>query len=185
MNRYFSLLVAVLLSTLSFSLVSCGDDDDDDTDGGKGSLVVNGSKVSFSDAEYEFTRTTTDWSDDEYVWYCTFSSEIRIDDLYTLEMTQYAKTQKDDDGSWMSGYRDVQKLGWLNVGQELNPDVYFEYGFHVSGQTVEIIDGSIVTKSKSAGSITLEFKNFKFDKDDVIYTLNGDMTFKQSEQVWD
>ncbi len=185
MNRYFSILTAILLSALSFSLVSCSDDDND-SEGGKGNIIINGSKVSVSDADYSFSRWTVDWSDDAYFWYCTFKAEIKMDDyFYTLEMVQFAKTQKYDNGSWMTGYDDVKKLGWLNLGKELNPDVYFEYGFYVSGQTVEDKEGSIVAKSKSGDTIVLEFKNFKFEKNDVIYTLNGDIAFKQEDQIWD
>ena len=42
MRKYFSILVAVLLASLSFSLTSCGNDDDPDN--GNGSLVINGHK---------------------------------------------------------------------------------------------------------------------------------------------
>lgn len=136
MKKYLNILVAVLLSALSFSLYSCGDDDDEPDGGSKdkgvvGELTIDGQKKYF----YYITGET----DDDYVV------------KYTAMM--YTKHLED-----VISFQTLVNIADLSSGMTLTEDMCVLEPFMAN----TLQSGNVHVDKKTKDSITLTFNKAVF-----------------------
>lgn len=152
--RLFTLFTVVLLSALTFS--SCSSDDEEG--GSKGNFTVDGEVYRIEMA------SCTDGTQEEYADAgCFFEAMLYgEEDAYYFTVELYG----------------IYDLGELKSGEDVT-DVTGVYSFRplssASSSRYEETDGKVIVKSVSSSKITLEFKNFTFNKynSDYSYIVNG------------
>ena len=153
-QKFFTLIVVILLSTLTFS--SCSSDDDEG--GSNGSFTIDGESYRVELA------SCTDGTQEEYADAgCFFEAMLRgSEDTYYFTVELVGK----------------YNLNNLKSGEDVS-DIASVYSFHrisnVDFSRFEETDGKVIIKSTSNNSITLEFKNFTFNRrgSNVSYVTNG------------
>lgn len=153
-KNIFSIFVAVLLSSLTF--VSCSSDDEEE--GLNGSLTIDGETY-----RVEMASCSNGVQEEYADAGCFFEAMLRgSEDTYDFTVELVGK----------------YNLNNLKSGEDVS-DIVYVYSFHrisnVDVSRFEDTDGKVIIKSTSNNSITLEFKNFTFNRKDsnVSYVING------------
>lgn len=197
MKKYLSILVAVMLAAMSFTLTSCGDDDEDEEEPtivGTSELFVNAKKVSINEFRTNCNITINDSRTYEGYFLCfmgcNFGCNFTYNDIdYSLEVCADAlseKTQDDDTSAFIDQcWKKARTYGWVKVGDVIEIDHVYLYetdrlgaGMRVYGRT-----GEIVVSAKTKDSITLEFKDFCITDRDSQVDMHGEDEFKFNGKV--
>lgn len=153
-QRLFTLFVGVLLSALTFS--SCSSDDEEG--GSKGNFTVDGETYRIEMA------SCTDGTQEEYADAGCFFEAM----LYGEEDAYYFTVE-------LYGIYDLDEL---KSGEDVT-DITGVYSFRpltsAGSSSYEETNGKVIVKSTSSSKITLEFKNFTFNRysSDYSYVVNG------------
>ena len=172
MKKYLFLFMAMLMSVSALTLSSCSSDDDDEQ-GGNGS---NNGKVS---VKYE--GAITENYSVQQATFELFSQSVESTGHYDYESgATFDVTFADSDNDYT--YWQFQCRENIKAGQKLNVS-----GIFFGDDTVRSIDecnGNDTVKSVNGNKITIEFKDFSFDRYTSISsnsrqktTINGTITF--------
>ena len=173
MKKYLFLFMAMLMSVSALTLASCSSDDDDDEQGGNGS---NNGKVS---VKYE-GAVTENYSVKEATFEL-FSQSVEGTGHYDYERgATFSVTFNDGDDSYT--YWQFQSRENIKAGQKLAVSGVF-FGEDTARSTDEC-SGNATVKSINGNKITIEFKDFSFNRYISIsssnrqkVTINGTITF--------
>lgn len=165
MNKYISILVAVMLATFSLTLTSCGDDDDNELDGGNGinTLIINGIKY-FDD--------------------CPSYNNLRSNE-YTFNYYP-ASTDENAELNAVYNHLEISIHQALSSGMNIPFDDIYSFSIAISTEyRYHDFSGNIKVISVSDNAITLSFENCKCTStrnDDWDITINGTATFENFNQ---
>lgn len=176
MKKYLFLFMAMLVSVSALTLASCSSDDDDEQ-GGNGS---NNGKVS---VKYE--GAITENYSVKQATYELFSQSVEGTGHYDFASgATFSVTFADSDNDYT--YWTFQSREDIKAGQKLNIN-----GILFGEDNVRSINecgGNATVKSVSGNKITIEFKDFSFDRYTSIssnsrqkITINGTITFTLDE----
>ena len=172
MKKYLFLFIAMLMSVSTLALVGCSSDDDDEQ-GGNGN---NNGKVS---VKYE--GATTENYSVQQATFELFSQSVEGTTHYDYDNgATFSVTFTDGDNYFT--YWQFQSRESIKVGQKLAIS-----GIFFGDDTVRSTDecgGSATVKSINGNKITIEFKDFNFERYTSIssnnkqkITINGTITF--------
>lgn len=176
MKKYLFLFIAMLMSVSAFTLVGCSSDDDDEQ-GGSGN---NNGKVS---VKYE--GATTENYSVQQATFALFSQGVVGTTHYDYDSgATFSVTFTDGDNYYT--YWQFQSREDIKAGQKLAVN-----GIFFGDDTVRSIDdcsGNATVKAINGNKITIEFKDFSFDRYVSIssnsrqkITVNGTITFTLDE----
>lgn len=177
MKKYLFLFMAMLVSVSALTLASCSSDDDDDEQGGNGNnngkvtVKYEGAtteKYSVQEATFElFSQSVEGTGHNDYESGATFSVSFADNDNYYT-------------------YWQFQSRENIKAGQKLAVSGIF-FG-EDTARTTDDCSGNATVKSVSGNKITIEFKDFSFDRYVSIssssrqkITINGTITFTLDE----
>ena len=177
MKKYLFLFMAMLMSVSALTLASCSSDDDDDEQGGNGS---NNGKVS---VKYE-GAVTENYSVQEATFEL-FSQSVEGTTHYDYDSgATFSVTFTDGDNYYT--YWQFQSRENIKAGQKLAVSAIF-FGDDSVRSTDECSENATV-KSINSDNITIEFKDFSFERYTSIssinkqkITINGTITFTLDE----
>lgn len=170
MKKYLSLLLVALFATMSFALISCGDDNDE-PDGGntKATLTINGQGYK----EHSTTGATSTLTD--------YGTRLGI----KLEAELYPAKSDETDFFPRVHISIEAKSETLSKGMTLTlNDGYVEMITDVmEGDKYDEIKSGQITISEIKGStVTLNFNNLKIaDDDDKTVTINGSLVCEYTQ----
>lgn len=154
LKNYLTILICALLSTLSFTACSS----DDDEEGLNGSLTIDGETY-----RVEMASCSNGVQEEYADAGCFFEAMLGgSEDTYYFTVELVGK----------------YNLNNLKSGEDVS-DIASVYSFHrisnVDFSRFEDTDGKVIIKSTSNNSITLEFKNYTFNRrgSNVSYVING------------
>ena len=177
MKKYLFLFMAMLMSVSALTLASCSSDDDDDEQGGNGS---NNGKVS---VKYE-GAVTENYSVQEATFEL-FSQSVEGTTHYDYDSgATFSVTFTDGDNYYT--YWQFQSRENIKAGQKLAVSAIF-FGDD-SVRSTDECSGNATVKSINGDKITIEFKDFSFERYTSIsssnkqeITINGTITFTLDE----
>ena len=177
MKKYLFLFMAMLMSVSALTLASCSSDDDDDEQGGNGS---NNGKVS---VKYE--GAVTENSSVQEATFELFSQSVEGTTHYDYDSgATFSVTFTDGDNYYT--YWQFQSRENIKAGQKLAVSAIF-FGDDSVRSTDECSENATV-KSINSDKITIEFKDFSFERYTSIssinkqkITINGTITFTLDE----
>ena len=191
MKKYLSILVAVMLAAMAFTLTSCGDDDDDEPSGSEnGKLTVNGVTAGTDEiglpTSYAQVGIIADWGHDyddssihTYIkgYGCGFHLHFVYKDVYYkmgLSTLIYPTTQKDD-----SILAQLKTYDWVKNGSIALESVTLQrIDAGPLDNDVKDWTGTISIVGKTKGTITLQFNNFVIDSKNADMDMIGDNEFR-------
>lgn len=168
-QKFFTSIVVVLLSALTFT--SCSSDDDEG--GSNGSFSVNGEKCRIHDASCSFHGTISDdLGEFEIPPHGGFTMQFKFDEsLYYFEFSV--------DGASSSDF--------IEVGENLVVDGMVDVGYFRQITSIELStryydeDGKLSISEKGSNYVVVNFDNFSFIKDtgksEAKYIINGKVKF--------
>ena len=168
-QKFFTSIVVVLLSALTFT--SCSSDDDEG--GSNGSFSVNGEKCRIHDASCSFHGTIRDdLGDFEIPPHGGFTMQFEYDEsLYYFEFSV--------DG--------ISSSDVIKVGENLVTDGRVDVGAFRRITSIGLStryydeDGKLSISEKGSNFVVVNFDNFSFIKDtgnsETKYTINGKVKF--------
>ncbi len=177
MKKYLFFLIAMLMSVSTLALVGCSSDDDGDEQGGNGNY--NG-KVS---VKYE--GATTENYSVQQATFQLFSQSVEGTTHYDYDNgATFNVTFTDGDNYYT--YWQFQSRENIKAGQKLAVSAIF-FGDD-SVRSTDECSGNATVKSINGDKITIEFKDFSFERYTSIsssnkqkITINGTITFTLDE----
>ena len=177
MKKYLFLFMAMLMSVSALTLASCSSNDDDDEQGGNGS---NNGKVS---VKYE-GAVTENYSVQEATFEL-FSQSVEGTTHYDYDSgATFSVTFTDGDNYYT--YWQFQSRENIKAGQKLAVSAIF-FGDD-SVRSTDECSGNATVKSINRDKITIEFKDFSFERYTSIsssnmqrITINGTIIFTLDE----
>ena len=177
MKKYLFFLIAMLMSVSTLALVGCSSDDDGDEQGGNGNY--NG-KVS---VKYE--GATTENYSVQQATFQLFSQSVEGTTHYDYDNgATFNVTFTDGDNYYT--YWQFQSRENIKAGQKLAVSAIF-FGDD-SVRSTDECSGNATVKSINSDKITIEFKDFSFERYTSIsssnkqeITINGTITFTLDE----
>ena len=176
MKKYLFLFIAMLMSVSTLALVGCSSDDDDEQ-GGSGN---NNGKVS---VKYEGAKTEN--YSVQQATFGLFSQSVEGTTHYDYDSgATFSVTFTDGDNYYT--YWQFQSRENIKAGQKLVVSGIF-FGDDTARYTDEC-SGNATVKSISGDKITIEFKDFSFERYTSVssnskqkITINGTITFTLDE----
>ena len=173
MKKYLFFLIAMLMSVSTLALVGCSSDDDGDEQGGNGNY--NG-KVS---VKYE--GATTENYSVQQATFQLFSQSVEGTTHYDYDNgATFNVTFTDGDNYYT--YWQFQSRENIKAGQKLAVSAIF-FGDD-SVRSIDECSGNATVKSINGNKITIEFKDFNFERytsfdsnNKQKITINGTITF--------
>ena len=173
MKKYLFLLIAMLVSVSTLALVGCSSDDDGDEQGGNGN---NNGKVS---VKYEGAKTEN--YSVQQATFELFSQSVEGTTHYDYDSgATFSVTFTDGDNYYT--YWQFQSRENIKAGQNLAVSGIF-FGDD-SVRSIDECSGNATVKSINGNKITIEFKDFNFERytssssnNKQKITINGTITF--------
>lgn len=176
MKKYLFLFMAMLMSVSTLTLVGCSSDDDDEQSGngnnnGKVSMKYEGAKTE----NYSVQQATFE----------LFSQSVEGSTHYDYDSgATFSVTFTDGDNYYT--YWQFQSRENIKAGQKLTVSGIFFGGDNV--RSTDECCGNATVKSISGNKITIEFKDFNFERytssssnNKQKITINGTITFTLDE----
>lgn len=173
MKKYLFLFIAMLMSVSALTLVGCSSDDDDERDGngnGKVSVKYEGA-VTYN---YSVQQAT----------FALFSQGVVGTTHYNFDSgATFSVTFTDSDNDYT--YWEFQSRENIKAGQKLAVSGIF---FNNDPRYTDECSGIAIVKSINVNKITIEFKDFSFERYTSVsssnkqkITINGTITFTLDE----